>query len=177
MKVGDRTGFEGGKFLFVDQVIADQAMAGSVAKFDIERKRLEQVVAFERGEEVGDRPIALIEFVETGDYPLEVRRRPAMLVEHSKPLLARFGDALVREVDVNLGRPLALCAADQERLDRERQRSIPRVPLATLDEQIFTILEPEQDERRKASAVDVSPEQDRKFVLHPAELAWHRQAR
>ena len=122
MKLVHRAGFERAKLLLVDQMIADQAVARAVAKLDVEREGLEQLITFERGVEVVARPVALVEFVEPANDAFEIGRRPAVLIERAKPFLIGTGDALVREVDMDFGRSFALGAADQERLDRESER-------------------------------------------------------
>ena len=106
----------------------------------------------------------------------QIGRWLAVVVERAEPFLVRPGDARVGEVDVDLRRPFAFAPADQERLDRQRQRAVARVPTAVLEEQILAILEPEQRQRREAAAVEVAAEQDREFVLHAAEFARHGQA-
>src|SRR5258705_61751 len=108
---------------------------------------------------------------------LAVRRRLAVVAERAPALLASSGDAGMPQVDVNLCRAFAARRfADQEGLDRQRQRAVARIPAPLIEEQILTILEPEQRERRETAAIEVAPEQDREFILHPPEFARHGQA-
>ena len=104
---------------------------------------------------------------------IEIGRRCARVVEQSHAL-AIGGDAGMAHVDVDLPRSVAIGrAADQERLDAERERTIAGVPAPVLDEQILVLLEPHQRQCRKTVALDVQPKQDRELVLQPAKFVRH----
>src|ERR671913_923537 len=170
MKLRYRTGLERAQLFLVDQVIADETMLRPVAKLHVESERLEELVALQRREEVTDAAIALVQLIETGDHCFEIFRRPSVIIEGTDPFIARTCDARVIEVDVHLCF-LARCRSPNEkRLNGERKRAIARGPLSILDEQIFSVLEPEQCERRELPAIEVAPEKDREFVLDTAEL-------
>ena len=83
-------------------------MTRPVAQLDIEREGLEQLVAFERGEEVGARPISVIELVEAADDAFEIGRWAAVLVERAKPFLIGAGDARCAPGRRELRTPLRL---------------------------------------------------------------------
>jgi hypothetical protein len=77
---------------------------------------------------------------------------------------------------VNLASAALVLAADQERLDLDRERQDARVPAVAVEEQVLAVLEPEQRVGGKGVARGVEPEQDRIFGLHPAELVGDDEA-
>src|SRR5438270_2389114 len=108
MKLGQRAGFERSQLLLVDNMIADQSVLRAVAKLNVQREGLEQFVSLERRIKFAACAIALIEFVEPFDHGLEVRGRLAEIVERAHPLLAVGRNPGMAEVDVDLGRILAV---------------------------------------------------------------------
>jgi len=159
-----------------NHVIADQRMARAVVQRHVQCERLQQVVPFQRGEERGILAVAVVQITQPPGHRFEVRRGAGVLVEQAGAFAAVV-DARVGHVDVDLrrvapsGRP-----ADQEWLDRHRQRAIARIPAVPFKEQVLTVVEPEHRQRGKLPAGGIAAEHDGVVGLHRAEFQRHGQA-
>lgn len=118
MEFGQRSWLELAKLLLVQEMVSDEAVAGSVAQIDVESERFKKLIALKRCKEVAARPISLVEFVEADHDGFQIGCRTTILVECPNSFFSSPGNPLVVEVDVQLGWTLpTLGATDQERLD------------------------------------------------------------
>src|SRR3546814_4087824 len=114
----------------------------------LEAERFEQVIGEQRVIEGAALAIAFVEVAEPLGNLVQIGCRYAILVEQPDPLAAP-GDARVLHVDMDLPRPLAARRTpDQERPDRERQRTIAGVPARAFKETILAVRKPEHRARK-----------------------------
>src|SRR5438552_2481407 len=100
MKLGQRARLQLPEFLLIDQMIADQPVLRTVAKLDVERERLEQLITLERGTKIGAGAVALVELVQARNDRFQIRCRLPVIVKGPHAFLAFTGDTRMAEVDM-----------------------------------------------------------------------------
>ena len=116
-----------GQPVFVNGVKPDQRMHRPVAQRHFERERFEQVVPLQSRMKVCAATVSAIEHPEFFSDHLEIGTGLTEIIEQPHPMRLCPADPRVVHVDMHLRR-IAIAAPDQERLDRQRQRLVARVP-------------------------------------------------
>src|SRR5438270_3786684 len=132
VKLGNVLGIESAQPVLVDQVVANHAVLGAVAQFDVKRKRLQQLIALQGREKAGALAIAFVELSQHfADLLEEWGWTAARFEEQHTFSRARY--ARMIHIDVQLNRRVTIFGApNKERLNSQRQRLVISSPTVSI---------------------------------------------